>query len=77
MNDPDEVADDVALAKAKLIEVAATVDPLGPLRRRPILTIVVAAAAGAVLAAGEGTLTRLIPASAGHEQPGRADHRRL
>jgi len=46
-----EDANDLANAKARLIQTAAQVDLLGPVRKHPILSVAIAGATGAFLGA--------------------------
>ncbi|MGA2233112.1 MAG: hypothetical protein ABSH22_19595, partial [Tepidisphaeraceae bacterium] len=64
MNSKTQIHADIAAAKAKVIETAAKIDPLGPLRKHPYWTIFFAGATGAVMGsetdhlAGAATLVK-------------------
>jgi hypothetical protein len=67
----NEDADGVAAAKARLHAIIREIDPLKPMRQRPLVTILVAGTAGAMLAAnteklvGAATFTRALTSLVG------------
>jgi hypothetical protein len=66
MDSKAQIRQDLTAAKARLIETAAKIDPLAPLRKHPYWTILFAGATGAVMGsetdhlAGAATLVKSI-----------------